>query len=237
MLKQIIHHFQHPLIKLEKQRNEINIDPDWPEGLKAVLTSPIADAQTLLNDQPMLALDFETTGVKALHNGILSIGSIRMSMSKIDLSTAMHCFISNSCQVKAESAAINHIVPNMLCDGLSLDEAMNRLFLKMAGRIGLVHGAIIEESFINQYVQERFGLPQLPYIWIDTLKIEKELTFKSTDKGFNSLQLNEVRHRYRLPNYQAHSALVDALSSAELLLAQTKRIFGQKAITLADIYL
>ncbi|MEI8634577.1 hypothetical protein P4S72_26265 [Vibrio sp. PP-XX7] len=127
--------------------------------------------------------------------------------------------------MNASSASINQIVPDALKDGLDLDDAMSQLFTQLAGKIPLVHGACIERAFIDAYFQQRFGIASAPCLWVDTLKIEKMLTYSGKTNLNRSFQLQDVRSDYRLPNYSAHSAAIDALSAAELFIAQVKSIF------------
>lgn len=50
-----------------------------------------------------------------------------------------------------------------------------------------------------------------------------------------SLRLAHCRQRYNLPDYEAHNALVDALSCAELFLAQVGKMGGVKNIKVAEL--
>jgi DNA polymerase-3 subunit epsilon len=47
--------------------------------------------------------------------------------------------------------------------------------------------------------------------------------------------LNASRERYRLPVYSAHNALIDALSCAELLLAQVAAMGDIKKLSVKDL--
>ncbi|OEF22767.1 exonuclease domain-containing protein [Vibrio rumoiensis] len=235
MLKAIKTHF-HPLTKIEKQRQNIQIPKTVSPELKQLLATPLLPPETLLQEVSFLVLDFETTGLNFEKDSLLSIGNIQMKQNKIDMDTAAHCYVDNNQEIKAGSAIINHITPQMLIEGDRLDEAMNRLFSKMIGKVVMAHGAVIERGFIQSYLQKNYGLETLPVIWLDTLKVEKHLTFHQKTTALE-LQLNDVRNRYGLPKYNAHNALVDAISTAELYLAQKSKIFGQsaKTATLGDM--
>ncbi|WP_105901215.1 exonuclease domain-containing protein [Vibrio gangliei] len=227
---QAIKHYFHPLVKLEKQRQAIVIPETASPELTLLLETPLPEPETLLKDLEFLVLDFETTGLDFEKDSLLSIGNIQMKQNQIDMGTAAHCYVDDDQTIKAESAVINHIVPQMLIEGDRLDEAMNRLFSKMMGKVVMAHGAIIERKFIDSYIKKKYGLDGLPLIWLDTLKIEKHLTFHQKATALE-LQLNDVRKRYGLPDYNAHNALVDAISTAELYLAQKSKIFGKNAAT------
>lgn len=230
--------FTQPLLQLESVRKSITTNPDWPDSLKSLLNHPIPTQNTVVDDLQYLAIDFETTGIEATENSILSMACINLFQSKIDMSSAEHTYLNTLSQINAESAVINHIVPEMLLEGNQLDVAMALLFERMHGKVLLVHGAVIEKSFIDKYVNERFGIKQLPVVWIDTLKIEKCLVYRQ-DEEIDSLQLSDVRKKYRLPAYPAHNALIDSIACAELFLAQMTHIFGDdwRGEKLSEIYL
>ncbi|RCS69984.1 exonuclease domain-containing protein [Vibrio casei] len=229
--------FGHPLTHIENARKRISIDSQWTDSLRQLLSYPTLKLGMPVYSLHYLALDFETTGLNPEKDHILSIGTVPMFNSKIDIGMARHVYLNRSEGINSESAVINHIVPEMLEGGHELDQAMDKLFAMMRGKVVLVHGAVVEKQFIDHYVQQKFGIVQLPVIWIDTLKIEKALTYIQHPESC-SYQLSDVREKHHLPVYPAHNALIDAISCAELFLAQLINIFGNKGkpIKIEDIF-
>ncbi|GLT15270.1 exonuclease domain-containing protein [Vibrio algivorus] len=229
--------FGHPLTKIEDARKRISINEQWPDGLRQLLSYPVPKLGTPIDSLHYLALDFETTGLNPLKSSILSIGTVPLYKSKIDVEMARHVYLNRSDGISSESAVINHIVPEMLEGGHELDQTMDKLFEMMRGKVVLVHGAVVEKQFIDHYVQQKFGIAQLPIVWIDTLKIEKCLTYIQHPETC-SYQLTDVRLKHHLPAYPAHNALIDAISCAELYLAQIVNIFGHREheIKLEEIF-
>ncbi|MBD1577509.1 MULTISPECIES: exonuclease domain-containing protein [Vibrio] len=220
------HHF-HPINQLEQQRRDLVIPEGCPHELRRLLLTPLPKMNKPLQELDFLVLDFETTGIDFDKDSLLSVGSVSIIGGRIDMETAAHCYVDDNQKIKAASAVVNHITPQMLLEGEQLDEAMNRLFVKMTGKVVIAHGAVIERSFIQTYLLKRYQLNAFPIIWLDTLKIEKHLVYHDQSERVE-LQLNDVRKRYNLPPYSAHNALVDALSTAELYLAQKVKIFSGK---------
>lgn len=229
--------FGHPLTRIESLRKQISIDAQWPDGLRQLLSYPVPKLGTSLNSLHYLSLDFETTGLSPEKNQILSIGTVPMLHSKIDVEMARHVYLNRSEGINPETAVINHIVPEMLEGGHELDQTMDKLFEMMRGKVVLVHGSMVEKQFIDHYVWKKFGLKQLPVVWIDTLKIEKALTYIQHPESC-SYQLSAVREKHHLPIYPSHNALIDAISCAELFLAQVVNIFGNQSepIKIEDIF-
>ncbi|GLS92696.1 DNA polymerase III subunit epsilon [Psychromonas marina] len=222
--------YYHALNKLKRKRERYISKYDLPDNIKSLLKAPLPGLDDDLFEVDYVALDFETTGFYPEQDQILSVGYLPLSNQKILVSEAAETFIKSSEKIKAETAVINHIVPEMLEKGLPLDEVMDMLFSAITGKVLIAHGCIIEKRFLDYYIAKHFQLPPLPLLWVDTLSIEKSLTMhKGTHKSAD-FRLASTRARHGLPEYSAHGALIDALATAELYLALLKKRFaGTKA--------
>lgn len=211
--------------KVYQQHAKLRTHSSWPRGMRRYLDTQLPDAAGFVAETPLLALDFETSGVDARYDQILSIGWVPMTTQSIDVSQSKEFNVRYNHYVNARSAEIHQLMPNVLAEGTHLDDAMDHLFGHLAGRVALVHGACIEKAFLDHYVQRKYGLDGFPCLWIDTLKIEKSLTFSGKTRAKTNFQLSDLRADYCLPHYTGHSAAIDALSAGELFTAQLKSIF------------
>ncbi len=221
-----------PLSKLEKQRRQLLQSGQCPSALLPLFETPYPDAQADLNELSYLAIDFETTGFNPMVDNILSIAAVPMTCSTLKLAESRHHFIAQQA-VKHDTAAINHIVPEMLQSAVALDEAMRELFSLMSGKIVIAHGSSIEKRFINHYLAVNYKMQSFPLLWLDTLKIER--SFVSAEQQQN-YQLATVRRSYQLPEYIGHNALIDAIAAGELFAAQIIRLFGSQRKKLGEVY-
>ncbi|MGR5063249.1 3'-5' exonuclease [Photobacterium sp. DNB22_13_2] len=196
----------------------------------------LPEPDTALFDLDILCLDFETTGLNPDKDQILSIGYVEMQKGMLNLGSCEETFIKDSSGINAQSAIINQITPEMLISGQALDEAMEALFAKMAGKIVLVHGLTVEKSFIEHYLQKRFDMAMPPLLWLDTLLIEKMLVTNRHVREEGDYRLSSIRQRYGLPEYPSHGALIDAVATGELLLAVMIKCFGQSKPRLEEVY-
>ncbi|QBF82974.1 3'-5' exonuclease [Shewanella maritima] len=225
MLKNWLNSF-HPLSRLARARKAyLQAHPDMPEHLKVLINQPLPELNSPVADLTYLSLDIETSGFDASKDHILSVGYVTMQGKHIELSSVAHTYIKGV--VRPETAVINHIVPQMLRDARKLDEVMDHLFEQMHGKQLLVHGRQIEQQFIDHYVMQKYGLPPLPVLWLDTLAIEKSMTLNRQNQQDGDFRLASVRQRYGLPEYHGHSASVDAIATAELFMALAVQLFGQ----------
>ncbi|MGF1735620.1 exonuclease domain-containing protein [Photobacterium satsumensis] len=195
---------------------------------------PAPDAS--LFELDILCLDFETTGLNPDTDQILSIGYVELQKGMLNLSSCEETYIKDSSGINAQSAIINQITPEMLTSGQALDEAIAALFAKMSGKIVLVHGLTVEKSFLEHYMQNRFGITMPPLLWIDTLLIEKMLVTNRHMREEGDYRLSSIRQRYGLPEYPSHGALIDAVATGELLLALMTKCFGQASPRLEEVY-
>ena len=223
------------LSKLEKKRVAC-LKYNLSDAIKDNLLKPIPDRNTPFRALSFLVVDFETTGFEPEKSDILSIGWVEMSNMQIDFGSQKHFYINNDKHITHETAVINHIVPQMVSHGISLEEAIDILLFHAKDKILVVHGKMIEKSFLDFYAQKKLGMPELPLIWIDTLRIEEWREVKLKAQIDPDIRLSSVRKRYNLPQYNAHNALIDSVSAAELLLAQVATIYRDRKVTFESLY-
>jgi DNA polymerase-3 subunit epsilon len=203
-----------------------------PGPLRDYLSVPLPDTAADIRSVPVLSLDFETSGLNAQQDHMVSVGYVVMHDGFIDLSTACHQLIKTGKELTEESVVIHKITDDAISEGASLTQVINELLALLAGKVMLAHNAKIENDFIKQACLELYGVA--PYIpTIDTLRIARiwfERRNKEIEQG--DLRLFNLRKRYGLPAYQAHNALSDAISTAELLQAQIEHMGGAKKLPL-----
>jgi DNA polymerase III subunit epsilon len=193
-----------------------------PEGpVRDYLAHPFPDEKMQIFETRIVSMDFETTGLDTRKDDILSIGYVEISHGAIELGTAVHIYLQAQQDIPEASAVIHRITDDMAADeGKPLREIMTDLLAYLKGKVILAHHANIERTFLQKHCLELWGYaPVFPMI--DTLELARQW-FDRRNMHFtpNELRLFNLRERYGLPRYPAHNALTDALSTAELFLAQ-----------------
>lgn len=204
--------------EVERKRNLLQA----PEGpLKEFLSVPFPHVNSLFKEAKILAVDFETTGLDAVQDKLLSVGFVELSQQQIKLNTCYHQIINTKQKLKADNVVIHQITDQQQQQGQPLESVVEELLKALAGKVMLVHYARIEREFLQQACLELYGIaPSFPMI--DTLAIAKRrLDKKDVAYDPSQLRLGALRKNYQLPQYFAHNALNDAIATAELLLAQT----------------
>ncbi len=167
-----------------------------------------------------LALDLETTGGDPERDEIVSFGWVCMNGGKIELATAQHHIVRTEAAISPGSAVIHQITDDEAGQGCSLEAALGELLKALAGRVLIAHRAETELDFVGRACEQIYhGRILIPAV--DTLKVailKNQRHQQTPPRG--ALRLHALRQQYKLPRYRAHNALSDALSAAELFLAQ-----------------
>lgn len=234
---------RHPLALLDTERasmvaNQQNAISAISPAALDLLAQPYPSLKTDIADFSITVLDIETSGLKPQTDHIVSMGWVNIVDGVIKLSSAQHHIIysptdSTDGTNDDISRSLHHILPEQQQRGITLDQAMANLFESMNSPIILAHGSTIEKRFFEQYYRSK-SCPNLPLIWLDTLKIEQ-----NTSKGRNyhkDFRLFALRNQYQLPDYPAHHALMDAMATAELFLAQKYRLFHSETAPIGVLH-
>ena len=228
----------HPLMRwligYEAQRKRfLKKAPQGP--LHDFLSVPFPLLSTPFAQIPILAVDFETTGLDAVNDKLLSVGCVDLMHQQIKLSSSYHQIINTKGSLKANNVTIHQITDDQKDQGKPLAEVVEQLLKRLAGKVMLVHFATIERQFLQQACLELYGMAP-PFPMIDTLLVAKrQLDKKDIAYDPSQLRLSALRATYDFPEHYAHNALNDAIATAELLLAQISQ--RDKNITLADLIL
>lgn len=213
------HHLTRWLLGYEAQRKRMF--KKAPEGpLRDFLSVPFPALYTPFDQIPILAVDFETTGLDAVHDKLLSVGCVELCHNQIKLGSSYHQIINTKGRLKADNVTIHQITDDQKDQGQPLAQVIEQLLQKLTGKVMLVHFARIERQFLQQACLELYGMaPPLPII--DTLVVaKKRLDKRDVAYDPSELRLSALRAKYGFPDHYAHNALNDAIATAELLLAQ-----------------
>ncbi|GAA0812113.1 3'-5' exonuclease [Colwellia asteriadis] len=209
-----------------------------PKGaLRDFLSVPLPDLNTPINQLPILAVDFETTGLNAKEDKLLSVGFIEITQQQMALKSCFHQIIRTKRQLEESNVIIHHITDSQKDKGLNRKIVVETLLKALAGKVMLVHFARIEIQFLTQVCLKYYGMaPIFPVI--DTLAIAKrQLDKRDVAYDPSELRLSNLRHKYQLPEHQAHNALSDAIATAELFMAQMSERNSDDSLRLKDIIL
>ncbi len=212
------------------------------ERLRSFYEHGTVAGDTPLSDVPFVALDFETTGLDADSDEIISIGLVPFDLNRIRLRDARHWLLKPRRGMKDESIVIHGITHTELNDAPDLNRILGQVLEAIAGRIVVVHYRYIEREFLDAALKRRLregiSFPVVDTMALEALQYRQGVanTFKRLlGKKQESIRLGDSRNRYSLPHYGQHHALTDAIATAELLQAQIRHRYSTQT-PLSDIW-
>ncbi len=187
--------------------------------------TPIAQA-------PMVALDFETTGLSVSEAEIVSIGLVPFDLRRIYCAESKHWVVKPEQEMTEDSIVFHGITHSEVESAPPLEGVLDQVLDAIAGKLVVVHYRYIERAFLNKAVMSILKEPVL-FPMVDTMHLEsiilqrqQHFWHKLLKKPLPSVRLGHCRSRYNLPHYDAHNALTDAVATAELLQAQIAHHFS-----------
>ena len=185
-----------------------------------------------IEDTPLIAADLELTGLDSGSDHIIAIGWTLLDNGRIRMGSNEHLLISAERSV-GRSATIHELTDTEVADGTDLEQGLETLFTAATGRVWVLHHAGLDIAFLQKACLRWAGVKP-PFAVLDTMQIElnqrkrRDIPVKKGD-----LQLGSLRGHYHLPGYAGHDALVDAVATAELLLAMAARFDRKEPMNLA----
>ncbi|WP_322802715.1 3'-5' exonuclease [Vibrio alfacsensis] len=205
------------------------------ERLKRYYSTPITGGDTSLKDVPFVSIDFETTGLNAEEDAILTIGLVPFTIDRVQCLGSRHWIVNPNRELNEESVVIHGITDSEVRNAPQLEEILDSILEAMAGKVVLVHYKNIERQFFHNALLNTLG-EGIQFPVVDTLDIEYAIQRRQCEGWINqlkgkkpgSVRLGHARERYGLPAYQPHHALTDALATAELFQAQLQHHFDRE---------
>ncbi|AJQ96064.1 3'-5' exonuclease [Gynuella sunshinyii] len=200
--------------------------------LKKFYSAGLPSAETPISKVPLLAMDFETTGMDAEQGDIVSIGVVPMTLERIHNRDSCHWIVRPRSRLHDDSVVIHGITHSDIAGSPDLTHYLEPLLELMAGRVMVAHYRMMERNFLYHALLRRIG-EGIRFPIIDTMTLEasvNRLGFWQRLRGRKpgSLRLADARQRYHLPFYHPHHAHTDALACAELLQAQIATHFSEQ---------
>nr|WP_279304897.1 exonuclease domain-containing protein [Pseudohalioglobus lutimaris] len=203
-------------------------------ALQACWQAPLPSTSSDWRTVSFLVADAEMSSMDANSGELLSVGWVVVENGGINLGSAQHHLIRAENSV-GQSATIHNLRDYDLIDANTRDHALGRFLDVAAGKVLVFHNAALDMAFLNKISRREFNAPILMPV-VDTLLQEEKLLHR---EGHvlkpGELRLQGCRDRYGLPHFHGHNALLDALATAELLIALASRRSVGRPLTLAQL--
>ena len=202
--------------------------------LSKLLNTPLPERGTVFSQCEFVSLDLETTGLDAARANVISAGWVVIRGGRVDLDTCQSHLVRANSEV-GESASVHGLTDTIVRSGLSADTVIEKIVEALAGRILVVHHAGLDKTMLDKMCRARFSCPLIVPV-VDTMALElRRRQRRHHMANGDSVRLADLRSAYGLPYYQAHDCLVDAIATAELLLAMVAARDGANATRLTEL--
>ena len=218
---------------LAHRRRRKYLDKAPTGALRDYLQSPLPLEHTPVMNANCLALDFETTGFNLDKDEILSFGYVQVNHLSIDLKTAVHRLVRPAQNIPEQSAIVHQILDDTSLDGMPLKTVLDEFLHALRGKVLLAHYAAAESGYLNKACESVYGCGLVIPV-IDTLQLEQRRHGRLAT-GRQQFKLHESCRRYNLPQYKLHDALNDAISCAELFIAQAAHSKHPEAVKIGQL--
>jgi DNA polymerase III subunit epsilon len=212
------------------------IKDDLPEAARAYLQAPKISQKLAWREIDYQVLDIETSGLEAKKDVICAVGIVAIKGGRVRPGDSMYTMVRppEGRRIDADSIRIHGLLHDDLLQAPPLIEVLPELLRRLTGQVLIVHVAAIDVVFLNQALKQAYGF-QLRQPIIDTARLARSLHF--TEQYLSSygssegmpppIALRTLANQANLPIYAQHNALNDAMTTAQLFLAQVHRMDRQ----------
>ena len=198
-----------------------------------LLLQPLPARGARFEDAEFLCLDIETTGLDPGSAEMISVGWVLIQKGRAELASAETHLVKPQGEV-GDSACVHGLTDTDCESGLDCRDVVARIVSLLPGRILVVHHAGLDKVLLDRLCRKFYDVPLLVPV-VDTLELERRRLSRRPDGPPLSLQLGALRTAYGLPAYRAHDSLIDAIATAELLLAMVARRGSKNSVRLTEL--
>lgn len=193
-------------------------------------------------DYSYVVFDTELTGLNRKKDEIVSIGAVRISDMKIDLSQTFHSYVRPQNLDHTRATLIHRITPEQLREAPALEEVLPPFLKFIESDLLVGHYVWIDTTFINKATRQLYnGTIANPNL--DTMRMAQVYrrmvlgdyhgSYQSGDGGYN---LQKLSAELNLPYFEAHDALEDALQTAYLFIFLVKKLQSVGINTIKSLF-
>lgn len=197
--------------------------------LLALPPDPIAfDDDTRLEDLPYFVFDLETTGLDVETDLVVSIGGVRMAGPRVYPAATIDRLVQPGRPIPPRSTAIHHITDDMVAGAPTFPQLWDSVEHLMHGTVLVGHSVGFDIAQLRAATR-RAGIKWQPPPFLCTYLLGAAL-----NDGLPSLTLDAIAEAFDVPVRGRHTALGDALLTAEVFARFIPRLVDRGVETLGD---
>lgn len=184
-----------------------------------------------LTESRFVVVDVETTGLNLARDQLIAIGAVAVKHGRIDLGDSFEIILKQAISSNKDNILVHGIGGTAQTEGVPPVEALLG-FLEFLGKDPLVAFHVtFDETMIKRALKRLLGF-NFKHPWLDLAYVMPGFLPELANRY---RALDDWTGLYRIQNYARHSALADALSTAQLFqvavkIAQQKNIAHFKGL-------
>lgn len=197
-----------------------DLTPAQAARLHAWRALPTVTARVPMEQSRLVVVDVETSGLNIKKDRLIAIGAVAVVNGRVALADSLEIVLQQQKVSDKDNILIHGIGGEVQREGVPPAQALLS-FLEYVGKSPLVafHTAF-DQAMIGRAVRTFLGF-RLEHPWTDLAYVAPAL-YPRLCRSHRSL--DHWMEYFQISNYARHSALADALSTAELLLALRPRL-------------
>jgi len=215
-----------PPVELDRHRPGVEFDLELHD------VPPVVEALRLdvpLAALPAVILDTETTGLDAENDRVVSVGAVCAHGTRLYRSHMIDALLDPGVPIPALSTTFHGITDDMVQGAAAFPDVWGDLERMTRNRVVIGHNVPFDLTILRAECV-RHGLAWEPPVFIDTLRLATLLN--PTLKDF---ELETLASIYQVDLHGRHTALGDAMVTAELWFRMLGRLEQQGFGTLEDL--
>lgn len=202
---------------------KVELDETAARRLEAWRQLPEVSSQAALDELRLVVVDVETTGLNLARDRLIAIGAVAVAHGKIDLDDSFEIIVQQQSASAKDNILIHGITGTAQQSGVSPVEALLG-FLEYLGKSPLIAFHVtFDQTMIRRALKEYIGL-DFKHEWLDLAYAVPALY---PDKAQRYRALDDWIGYFGIRNFSRHSALADALATAQLLQVAAAKARGQ----------
>ena len=215
-----------PPVELERHRPGVDFDLDLHDVPPARGELGLSLS---LDELPSMIIATETTGLDVNADRIVSFGGVCAHGTRLFKSRMIDDLIYPGVPIPAISTAIHGITDEMVADARTFPEVYADFQRMAEGRVVIGHNIPFDLTIIRQECA-RHGRPWEDLVFIDTMRLASLL-----NPTLGKFDLEALADIYQIDVHGRHTALGDAMVTAELYFRMVPRLQMQGFATLKDL--
>lgn len=178
------------------------------------------DGATALSDLPLVSLDLETTGLDTARDRILSVGAVRLQGRRVYTEAGIDLLCNPGVDIPERSFEVHGISDRLVATAPPLREIWEEIARFVDGCIIVGHQIGFDLAMLDAEAR-RHGLPPIRRPALDTLELYRRI---AQDRPVG---LESAAEALGVSVFGRHTALGDAIVTAELFNAMIERLAGE----------